>query len=49
MDADKIDFESALEDCKLVRESIKTDDDFQNADSGLVLSYLTMFRLMIKE
>lgn len=48
MDADKINFESALEDCKLVRESIKADDDFQNADSGLVLSYLDAIVLALE-
>lgn len=37
---DKIDFNSALEDCKRVRDGIKSDDDFQNADSGLVMYYL---------
>ena len=37
---DKIDFNSALEDIKSVRNSIKSDEDFQNADSGLVMYYL---------
>lgn len=37
---DKIDFNAALEDCKRVRDSIKSDEDFQNADSGLVMYYL---------
>lgn len=37
---DKIDFNAALEDCKRVRDSIKSDDDFQNADYGLVMYYL---------
>ena len=37
---DKIDFNAALEDCKRVRDGIKSDDDFQNADSGLVMYYL---------
>lgn len=37
---DKIDFYAALEDCKRVRDGIKSDDDFQNADSGLVMYYL---------
>ena len=37
---DKFDYQSALEDCKAVRDSIKSDEDFQNADSGLVLYYL---------
>lgn len=37
---DKIDFNAALEDCKSVRDGIKSDEDFQNADSGLVMYYL---------
>lgn len=37
---DKIDFNAALEDCKHVRDGIKSDEDFQNADSGLVMYYL---------
>jgi hypothetical protein len=37
---DKIDFNAALEDCKRVRDGIKSDEDFQNADSGLVMYYL---------
>lgn len=37
---DKIDFNAALEDCKSVRDSIKSDEDFQNADFGLVMYYL---------
>ena len=37
---DKIDFNAALEDCKRVRDGIKSDEDFQNADSGIVMYYL---------
>ena len=37
---DKIDFNAALEDCKRVRDGIKSDEDFQNADFGLVMYYL---------
>ena len=37
---DKIDFNAALEDCKRVRDGIKSYEDFQNADSGLVMYYL---------
>jgi len=37
---DKIDFNAALEDCNRVRDGIKSDEDFQNADSGLVMYYL---------
>lgn len=37
---DKIDFNAALKDCKHVRDGIKSDEDFQNADSGLVMYYL---------
>lgn len=37
---DKFDFNSALEDIKCVRDGIKSDEDFQNADSGLVMYYL---------
>ena len=37
---DKIDFNAALEDCKSVRDGIESDEDFQNADFGLVMYHL---------